>query len=51
MAKQVRYLRQVVPHLEEKYGSKKAQAVMAKVLKRYDELIEENKDEPKAYYI
>lgn len=51
MSKQVRYLRQVVSHLEEKYGGKKAQAIMAKALKRYDELLEENKDEPKAYYM
>ena len=51
MAKQVRYLRQVVSHLEEKYGSEKAQAIMEKALKRYDDLIEENKDEPKAYYM
>ena len=51
MAKQVRYLRQVASHLEEKYGCEKAKAVMAKALKRYDELIKENKDEPKAYYM
>lgn len=47
MSKQVRYLRQVVSHLEEKYGSEKAQAVMTKAQKRYDELVEENGDEPK----
>lgn len=38
-------------HLEEKYGKEKAQSIIAKALKRYDDLIEENKDEPKAYYM
>ncbi len=51
MANQVRYLRQVVPHLEKEYGNKKAKAVMVKAQKRYDELIEENKKEPEAYYM
>ena len=51
MSKQVRYLRQVVSHLEEKYGSEKVQAVMTKAQKRYDELVEENRDEPKSYYM
>lgn len=51
MAEQGRYLRQVVPHLEAKYGSEKAKAVMEKALKRYAELLEENRDEPKAYYM
>lgn len=51
MAKQVKYLRQVVAHLDEKFGSEKAQAVIAQAVKRYDELIEETKDEPKAYYM
>ena len=51
MAKQVRYLRQVTPHLEEKYGAEKANSIMEKALKRYDELIDENKDEPREYYM
>lgn len=32
MAKQVRYFRQVVPHLEEKYGKEKAQVILQKAL-------------------
>ncbi len=51
MAKQVRYLKQVVSHLVEKYGEDKAKEIMTKAQKRYDELIEENKDEPKEYYM
>lgn len=51
MAKQVRYFRQVVPHLEEKYGKDKAQVILTKALERYDKLLDENKDEPKAYYM
>ena len=50
MAKKVKYLKQVVEHLKEKYGSEKTKAIMDKAWKRYEELIEENKDEPKAYY-
>lgn len=51
MAKQVRYLRQVSPHLEDKYGAERANAIMEKALKRYGELISENKDEPREYYM
>ncbi|MCR5273714.1 MAG: L-2-amino-thiazoline-4-carboxylic acid hydrolase [Lachnospiraceae bacterium] len=51
MAAQVRYLRQMVSHLREKYGDKKAEAIATKAQKRYDELIEENKNEPKEYYM
>ncbi len=51
MVKQVRYFRQVIPHLENKYGKEKAEAIMARALKRYAELLEENKDEPKEYYM
>lgn len=51
MAKRVRYLVQIVPHLEQRYGSAKAQAIMDRALKRYDELLEENASEPKAYYM
>lgn len=51
MAKQVRYLRQVNTHLEDKYGAERAHEIMEKALKRYDELIDENKDEPREYYM
>ncbi len=51
MAKEVRYLRQVLSHLNKKYGEEKANEVMVKAQKRYDELLEENKDEPKEYYM
>ena len=51
MAKRVKYLVQVVPHLEERFGSSKAQAIMHKAFVRYDELVEENKDEPKACHM
>ena len=51
MTKLVRYFRQVVPHLEEKYGKYKAQVILQNALGRYDKLIDENKDEPKAYYM
>ncbi len=36
MVNQVRYLRQAVSRLKEKYGSEKAQAVMEKAMKRYN---------------
>ncbi len=51
MAKQVRYLRQVESHLAGKYGSEKAQAIMMKAQKRYDELVDENRNEPKEYHM
>ncbi|MBR4446185.1 MAG: L-2-amino-thiazoline-4-carboxylic acid hydrolase [Solobacterium sp.] len=51
MAKQIRYFRQAVPHLEQKYGKEKAQNILKDTLHRYEELLEENKDEPKAYYM
>ncbi len=51
MAKQVRYFRQVVPQLENKYGKEKAGAIMEKALIRYADVLEENKDEPKEYYM
>jgi len=51
MAKQVRYLREVTPHLEDKFGAEKAGLIIEKALKRYDELIDENRDEPKEYYM
>ena len=51
MSKRVKYLVQVVPQLEDRYGSEKAKAIMRRALARYDELLEENKDEPKAYHL
>ncbi len=51
MAKQNRYLKQVVSHLEKKYGKEKTDAIMTKAIERYNQLVEENIDEPKAYYM
>ena len=51
MAKQVRYFTQIVDHLNREFGLKKSEAVMAKALQRYDELLEENKDEAKECYM
>lgn len=51
MTKQVRYLRPVNTHLEDKYGAERAHEIMEKALKRYDELIDEKKDKPREYYI
>lgn len=51
MAKQVRYFRELPPHLESKYGKEKATIILNKALQRYEELITENSDEPKAYYM
>ena len=39
MAKKVKYLKQVAFHLEKRYGQTKAQTIMGKALKRYEELI------------
>ncbi|MBR0091500.1 MAG: hypothetical protein IJP92_07365 [Lachnospiraceae bacterium] len=41
----------MVAHLEKRYGSEKTKAIMAKALKRYDEIVEENRDEPKVYHM
>lgn len=51
MAKQVKYLKQIISHLKDKYGDDKANTIIDKAYKRYDELLRENKDEPKAYYM
>lgn len=51
MAKRVRYLVQIVPHLEDRYGTNKARSIMRRALARYDELLDENADEPKAYHM
>ena len=46
-----KYLEKIVPFLEGKYGKDKANHIMTYAWKRYEELLEENKDEPKSYYI
>jgi len=51
MAKQVRYFTQIVGHLNREFGQEKSEAIMAKALQRYDELLEENKDEAKECYM
>lgn len=51
MAKRVKYLKNIESHIEKKYGTDKAKVIMDKALKRYDEIIEENHDEPKSYYM
>ncbi len=51
MAKQVRYFTQIVDHLNREFGQEKSEAIMANALQRYDELLEENKDEAKECYM
>ena len=51
MAKQVSYFTQIVDHLNREFGQEKSEAIMAKALQRYDELLEENKDEAKECYM
>ena len=51
MGKRVQYLVQIAPLFERQYGSGKAQAIMGRAFGRYDELLEENADEPKAYHM
>ena len=51
MTKQVRYFTQIVGHLNREFGQEKSEAIMAKALQRYDELLEENKDEAKECYM
>ena len=50
MAEKVKYLKEIVPHLEKRFGEDRAQAIIDKAWRRYAEIVEENKDEPKAYY-
>ena len=50
MAEKVKYLKEIVPHLQKKFGEEKAQFIIDKAWQRYAEIVEENKDEPKAYY-
>lgn len=51
MTKQVKYFVQLVSHLEKKYGQEQARAIMEAAQVRYNELIEENRDEPKEHYM
>ncbi len=51
MAKEIRYFRQVISHLENKYGKDNAREIISKARERYSELLEENRDEPKEYYM
>ena len=51
MAKEISYFKRIIPHLEKRYGREKAQAIMSKARARYNAIVEENKDEPKAWYI
>lgn len=49
--KRVKYLVQLALHLEARFGETKAQAIVSSAFVRYDELLEENGDEPKAYHM
>ena len=51
LANKVRYFRQIVSHLSDRYGAEKTASIMDKALKRNDEIITENKDEPKEYHM
>ena len=43
------YLKEIVPHLKEKYGTERAEAVIEAAWKRFEAICEENAGEPKAY--
>lgn len=43
------YLKQIVPHLDEKYGAEKAESISASAWKHFDAICAENPNEPKAY--
>ena len=45
------YFDRIVPHVEKRYGKEKAESIMQKAWKRFEELCEENADEPKSHYI
>lgn len=49
MTKQPKYLRNMVPQIKKKYGEEKAREILANAERRYAALLEENKDEPRAY--
>jgi len=45
------YFKKVVPFLEEKFGSEKAESIMNAALSRYDQIVAENPNESKAVCI
>ena len=45
------YFERIVPHVEKRYGKEMADSIMQKAWKRFEELCEENVDEPKSHYI
>lgn len=49
MTKQPKYLRNMVPQIKEKYGEEKAREILTNAERRYAALLEENKDELRAY--
>ena len=51
MKSKVKYFNRIVPHLEKEYGAEKASSIMERAFKRYEEIVAENQDEPKAYYM
>lgn len=51
MAKEINYFKKIAPQLEMKYGRQKTRVIMAKARARYEAIVEENKDEPKAWHI
>ena len=51
MQTKIKYFKQISPYLEKRIGRTKTQAVMNKALARYAEIVRENKDEPKEYYM
>ena len=45
------YFDRIVPHVEKRYGKEMADSIMQKAWNRFEELCEENADEPKSHYI
>lgn len=43
------YLKEIVPHLKEKYGAEKATTIIASAWKHFEAICAENPNEPKAY--
>ena len=51
MSEKNRYLNQIVPHLEKKYGKAKTDEIMRFAWNRYHVICEENAEEPKSHYM
>ena len=51
MGKQVRYFKQIEAHLEKRYGREKTAVIMNRAFERYEKIVDENRDEPKAYHM